>query len=210
MIMEEKCDKPTRQVDIVKEIQRLTGYSYESCRCNSFRNPNAIPELWKKYKKVMLNNYTCYIKGKGEYKQNFKKPDEYFEFLETLNTSDKIYTLGGTQSHCLDVLDKDKTINIDHSPHSQGLKKDIYTIKEEASYNLDYEGILTYKKIKHINETPWEYIVLTFRSSKRNFLLEKIKGRVLKRHSYRSPRGVLMMVYLFSKSHNLVGDSWKI
>jgi hypothetical protein len=200
-------DKPIRQVDIVKEIVKLTGYSYESCRCNSFRNPNAIPEIHTKYKKVKHNGYTCYIEGESEYKQNYIKPEEYYQLLNFLNDSDKIITLSGTNSNCSKVLDNSKTLNIDYSPHSNGIKKNIFNIKEKASYNLDFEGILSIKKVNYINSLPYDKILLTFRSSKRDFLLEKINGNIIDSFNYKGKGGANMKSYLFSRCHNLTGDS---
>jgi hypothetical protein len=206
-VMKKRCVEWTRQTDIIKEVSKLTGYSYESCRGNSFRNVNAIPEIHLNYKKEIIDGYTSYINGSYSYKQEFNKPKEYYNLLSFLNESEKIYTLSGTESNCCKILDNSKTIKIDHSPHTDGLSKNIYTIKDKASYNLDFEGILTLKKIDYINNLPFEKLILTFRRSKRDSLLKNINADIISYFEYRSNRGVKMVSYLFSKCHNLTGDS---
>lgn len=203
-IMNELCDVPTSQTTIVRKIQQMTGYSYDSCRCNSFRNPNAIPEIWKLYKKIIINKRVHYIKGTSEYKQNYSKPNQYYELLNYLNVSDKIFTLSGTQSNCCKVLDNKKVIKVDRSPHTDGLKKDIYSIYEKGSYNLDFEGILSIKKINYINQLNADYILLTFRSSKRDILLKNINKNQISNFTYKGKNNAIMKCYLFSnlKSSN--------
>lgn len=208
-VMSSIGDEPVRQVDIVKKVSEMTGYSYESCRANSFRNPNAIPEMWLNYKKVVNTcGYVSYKRQESKYEQNYKKPEEYYQMLYQLNDSDKIFTLCGTSSHCMKVLDANKTIKVDKSPHTKpDLKKDIHTIFEKASYNLDYEGILTEKKVSYINKVPADKIHLTIRSSKNDYLLNEIKGyQIVDKYEYMSGRDK-MRGYLFSKCHNLTGDS---
>lgn len=197
-VMNDWCDKPTRQIDIVKEVVRLTGYSYESCRGNSFRNPNAIPEIWTNYQRVMVDGLVCYVKGESVYKHNYNKPNEYYELLTELNDSNKIFTLSGTSSNCMKVLDNSKTIKVDKSKHSNAdYIKDIYTINEPGSYNLDFEGILTKRKIDYINKIPADKILLTFRSSKRDHLIDNIKLKSISSFQYKSGRDT-MKCYLFS------------
>ncbi len=180
-------DKPVRQVDIVKEVSRLTGRSYESCRCNTFRNPNAIPEIWMNYKKVVHEGNVCYIRGTSSYRQDYVKPSQYYTMLSFLNNSDKIYTLSGTQSLCTSVLDNNKTISVDKSPHSNAsVKKDILTIVDNGSYNLDFEGILTKRKVEYINKLSkkCDSILLTFMRSKNDHLLNVIDMKIINRHDY--------------------------
>lgn len=197
-VMNELCDQPTKQTEIVKRVVSLTGLSYESCRANAFRNPNAIPELWKMYKKIDINGRVGYIKGESEYRHTYNKPSEYYQSLEILNMSNKIYTLSGTESNCMSILDVNKTIRVDTSTHSKpDIKKDIFKIKDSASYNLDFEGILSEKKVKYINSLFGGHILLTFRSSKRDTLLSKINHKVIKSYEYKSGRS-LMKSYLFS------------
>jgi len=202
--------RPMRQSDIYKEVSKITGYSIESCRCNSFRNPNAIPELHTNFRKIKMNNRIHYIKSKGsKYRQDYKKPKEYFKWLKYLNKVDGvIYTLAGTESHCLKVLDRKKTITVDMSPLcNPDLRKNIFTIKDGNAYNLDFEGLVTDKKVKFINSLNAEYILFTFRKTKTDKLLKKITSyKVIKKSEYKSGRD-LMGIYLFSKCHNLIGDS---
>lgn len=198
-VMNEYCDVPTRQTFIVRKVQELTGYSYDSCRCNSFRNPNAIPELTKLFQKLKINNRVHYVKGKSKYKHNYIKPKEYFDMIKILNNSETIYSLGGTDCQGSKVL-SNNTIYIDYSPlaNERCIRKNIYSIKEKGSYNLDFEGRMTKKKLDYINSLPFEYLVLTIQSTKADYLIDDIKGNLLDSFEYIGKSNRRMKIYLFS------------
>lgn len=195
-VMECVNDKPIRQTELVTKIVELTGYSYESCRCNVFRNVNFCPFISTDFIKVKdINNRTCYIRGKNTYRQEYNKPSEYYEFLTHL-TSNKVYTLSGTESHCSSIIPN--IIKVDKSPLTNpDIKGDIFKIKIDGDINLDFEGILTIGKVNKINKLNSETILLTIRYSKSmNKLLRLLKYKAIKEFTYKSRKNTMCISLL--------------
>lgn len=193
------------RVEIISRIQKLTGYTKDSIIGNVFRQVDYIPWIRTDFIEFKKNNLIHYKRGASTYKQNFNKPEGYFDALLLLNSSDRIYTLCGTESNCLRALDRTKTITVDSSPFTNpDVRGDIFRIKKHdfSSYNLDFEGILTQSKIDEINKLKADKIVLTFRSSKNDELLKKLNYKRTKRCIYKSGR-CLMKIYLLENKKTL-------
>lgn len=205
LIFKDIKETPVRQKDIVKRLVELTGYSYESCRANVFRSKKLTPFVYTDFIKVKdSEGYVAYIKGKTKYNQNYNKPKEYFELLSSFNNYDTIYTLSGTHSHCLNVLDKDKTIRVDNNKMiDSDLSCDIFSIKhdEKTAFNLDFEGIITRKKVIKINKMKCSEILLTLRLSKNTDMLlnDIITYDILNKYTYKSGRDTMMICKLKRK-----------
>lgn len=205
LIFKDIKETPVRQKDIVKRLVDLTGYSYESCRANVFRSKKLTPFVYTDFIKVKdKDGYVAYIKGQTKYNQNYNKPKEYFELLSSFNNYDTIYTLSGTHSHCLNVLDKNKTIRVDNNKMIESdLSCNIFSIKhdENTAFNLDFEGIITKNKVNKINRMKCNEILLTLRvSNNTDILLSDIKTYdILHRCKYKSGRDTMMIVKLKRK-----------
>ncbi len=184
--------KPTRQVELVKTMAEISKYSEESIRANVFRRKDYIPNLYTDYHKIKVSQKEVYWdKGGQPYVQVFKKPKKYYTFLKKLNVCNSIYTLVGTNGSCLEVLDTKKTFTVDNSPliNDADFKCDIFKIKmrPDDGVNLDFEGRLTPKKVRLINNLGCKLIVLTMRVSVNDDLnLSKLNYRLLESVKYKS------------------------
>lgn len=211
--MNELCsfDEPVSQSDILIRMVELTGKSYESCRASTFRS-KGVPEVYKLYDKYITTSgvkRVYWLKsneiGVG-FQHNYDKPDGYYYNCEQLNNSDIIITLCGTESNCMSVLDKDKTLTVDNSPHTNpDIRDNIFNINiKNASYNLDFEGILTRRKINYINDLDPDMINLTYRKSKCDTLLNDIdnKYQLINKFEYKSGRDT-MVCSLFENTYSI-------
>jgi len=203
LALDEIGDKEFRQCDLSDRIYEITKgkYSKESISGNVFRNVKNYPWFFKTYTKRKVGHASYWKKGITEYHQNFNKPLEYFDTLQILNTSDTIYTLCGTESNCLSVLDSNKTITVDFSPLTNpDIKGNIFDIKKEAnsSYNLDFEGIFSEFKARKINELSADKIVLTFKSSKNDCYLDLLEFKKTHIKTYKSGN-YYMKIYLLER-----------
>lgn len=198
-------DEPIRQTEIVNKVVELTGYSYESCRANVFRSTRLVPFVHTDFKKVLDNNgYVSYVRGDNEFRQNYSKPNEYYNLLQSFNRYDNIYTLSGTESNCMKVLDSNKTTKVDNNKLIEDvLHCDIFKIKHDnnSAFNLDFEGILTINKVNKINKMKCSEILLTLRVSKNtNYLLSNINSyKITESHTYKSGRDNMMICKLIKK-----------
>lgn len=204
LALEELGSQEFRQCSLSKRIYEITGgkYSLESITGNVFRNRKNYPWFFNNYKKVVRDNAVFWYKEKVEYHQSFRKPDEYFQSLGVLNMSETIYTLCGTESHCMSVLDKEKTIKVDFLPLTNpDVKGDIFKIKKEpnASYNLDFEGIFSKVKAENINRLSADKVLLTFKSSKNDIYLDILNYKKTHVKTYKSDN-FTMKIYLLEKS----------
>lgn len=195
----------TKQTEMIDSIYLLTKgqYTKESLIGNIFRNTKNFPWFFSQFIKVKKGNSVFWRRGETTFTHNFdSKPQEYYDVLGILNNSNNIYTLCGTQSNCLKVLDRDKTTTVDFSPMVQAdIKGDIFKIKKTAnsSYNLDFEGIFSHRKSMLINELKADKIVLTFKSSKNDSFIENLNYKVTHIRTYKS-RNFTMKIYLLEKS----------
>jgi len=189
------------QKRIIEEVVKLTGYSYESVRGNLFRSrQKRFDFVISDFVKIKIDNLTHYKQGNNTYMQNFNKPQQYFEFLEQLNSCEKIYTLCGTDENCMKVLDRNKTIKVDHCKLTNAdVIGDIFDQNvKNCGVNLDFEGIITKNKVAKINMMGANKIVLTIRSSKNDYLVNYLNYTVVDTHFYRGKKDD-MKIYLLEK-----------
>lgn len=203
LIVLSRMDKPMRQCDIVTEIYKLTGsrYSKDSILGNVFRNTKNYPWLFSQISKIKEGTKTYWRKQPSVFKHTFNKPEEYFKSLLLLNDSNKIYTLCGTESNCLKSLDNSKTTTVDFSPLVKAdIKGNIFKIKKypNSSYNLDFEGIFSKRKMEQINELDADKILLTFKSSKNDKYISKLYYKYSLQCEYKRGNS-LMKIYLLKQ-----------
>ena len=203
LALKEVGSESFRQCSLSKRIYELTEgrYSLESITGNVFRNVKNFPWFFNNYTKSRTDNSTFWCKQQTQYHQTYTKPSEYFQALHLLNISDTIYTLCGTESNCLTVLDKSKTVTVDFSPLTKpDIKGNIFNItkKPNSSFNLDFEGIFSKAKANHINKLSADKILLTFKSSKNDMYLDLLNFK--KSHIKTYKRGnYFMKIYLLEK-----------
>ena len=201
--LKEICDNEFRQNALSNRIYELTEgrYSKESITGNVFRNVKNYPSFFKSYIKRKVGTASYWRKQITEYKQAFDKPTEYFQALQSLNASNTIYTLCGTESNCLSVLDRSKTVTVDFCRLTKpDVSGNIGDMKRgaSASFNLYFEGIFSEKKANDINALSADKIVLTFKSSKNDKYLDLLNFKVTHVNTYKSGKWY-MKIYLLEK-----------
>lgn len=193
-------NEPISQKEIIHEVMKITNYDYESIRGNTFRRNDYISELYENYIKLKIKNRNYFIRGNNEFHHSYNKPNEYFEYLKYLRNN-TTYSLTGTDSQELQILDRDKTITVDYSNLIDAdLNCNIMSIIEDANYNLDYEGILTEAKITHINalnEFKNNFLLLTYKSSKNDYMIDLIECEKIKETTYLGKNNSTMKIVLF-------------
>lgn len=204
LALEELGSQEFRQCSLSKRIYEITGgkYSLESITGNVFRNRKNYPWFFNNYTRVKVDGSVFWHKEDTEYHQTFNKPDEYFQSLNILNMSETIYTLCGTESNCMSVLDRNKTITVDFLPLTKpDIKGNIFDIKKKpnSSFNLDFEGIFSEAKAKHINKLSADKILLTFKSSRNDIYLDILNYNKKHIKTYRSGYSN-MKIYLLERS----------
>lgn len=192
--------KEFSQVDLVNIVYDFCEgvYTKESILGNVFRNKKNYPWFFNNYVKRKESNRVYWKKEETVYRQEFNKPIEYFNTLEVLNLSENIYTLCGTESHCCNILDKEKTIKVDFLPLTKpDIRGNIFEIKKKpnSSFNLDFEGIFSEKKSIDINNLKAERILLTFKSSKNDKYINNLNYKTTFIREYIS-NNHLMKIYL--------------
>jgi len=210
-VMESVQDIPVRQCDLVRQIEKLTkdqNYVKDSVRSNVFRNRDMVPSISTDFIKTTTNKGTFYVRGKNEYHQEYNKPKEYFEFLYDLNTSEKVYTLCGTESHCSTVIDSSKLIKVDKSPliklnDPNYISGDIFKLDIDGNVNFDYEGRMTSGKVTNINNLKkTDKIVLTIKKDKHTkTLLEQLEYKIVGEKEYKCRRHNMCVFLLHKKTH---------
>lgn len=199
-VMSSIGDEPVRQVDIVKKVSEMTGYSYDSCRGQTFRSKNNIPSIYKEYKILKKGIYNYWYKKQGDISYNYKKPTEYFQSLDFIS-NDKVITLVGGTHSCYDYLkDKCEVVRVDKNSNIEAdINCDIFKIKESCNCNLDFEGILTKNKVKSINNSKFKKIVLTIRKSKNDIMLDDLRYSYQHIKDYKNNQHIMSIYILDEK-----------